>query len=167
MVRWTFQNITVFAEKAVQTRDMRFSTWSARRTFGEALDSQTLTTLLASPGCATLGVNALLDTVPVWFRDAKFVEQVTCRHTQKKNFITYLTISMISKSSLQMFLSYYINRMEQQTYNQSTVKCNIHHKIIQCFFSWGNILLHINFSLSQPLSEVSVVLIICCHNQYQ
>lgn len=134
MVRWTFHNITVFAEKAVQTRDMCFSTWSARCTFGEALDSQTLTTLLASPGCATLGVNALLDTVPVWFRYAKFVEQVTCRHTQKKNFITYLTISMISKSSLQMFLSYYINRMEQQTYNQSTVKCNIHHKIIVFFF---------------------------------
>lgn len=174
MVGRPFQNIRISTERVVRTRDMCFSTWRARCTFGEALDSQTLTTLLASPGCATLGVDALLDTVPVWFRDTKFVEQVTCRHTQKKNVITYstlkcpslcasllkltgpvaqrdrhlgylwpgwqkiytdtyLTISIVSKSSLQMFLSYYITGMEQQTHNQSTVKCNIHHNIVQCF----------------------------------
>lgn len=149
MVGWTFQNN--IAERVVRKLDMSFSTWSARCTFGETLDSQTLTTLLASPGCATLGVDALLDTIPVWFRDAKFMEQVTCRHTQKKDFITYLTISMISKSSLQMFLSYYINRMEQQTLSQ------LQHSSQDwgVFFFWGNILLHINFSLSQPRDYAS------------
>lgn len=56
-------------------------TWTTRRSFGEALDSQTLATLLTSPGSAALGVDALLDAVPVWFSDAKFVEQVACWDT--------------------------------------------------------------------------------------
>lgn len=116
-----------------------FCTWSARCTFGEALDSQTLTTLLASPSCATLGINALLDTVPVRFRDAKFVKQVTCRDIERKNVITLI----ISKYSLQMILSHHRNWMQQQTYNQLKNETG---NARLCFFSWGNMLLHINFS---------------------
>lgn len=62
--------------------------WTARRAFGETLDSQTLATLLASPGCATLWIDALLDAVPVWFADAKFVEQVTCGVRERSEVIT-------------------------------------------------------------------------------
>lgn len=82
----TFQNVTTWV---IRTCDACFSTWSARCTFGEALDSQTLTTLLASPGRATLGIDALLDTVPVWFRDAKFVEQVTCGEEKCNHIIHF------------------------------------------------------------------------------
>lgn len=62
-------------------------TWTARRSFGEALDRQTLTTLLTSPGSPALGVDALLDAVPVWFGDAKFVEQMACWDTITSNII--------------------------------------------------------------------------------
>lgn len=82
--------------------------------------------------------------------------------TNRRKMLTRLTISMISKPCLQMFLIDYINWM-------STVKCNIHHKIVVSFF-WGNILLHIIFSLrpaTLPLSEVSAFLITCCYNQCQ
>lgn len=47
-----------------------------------------------------------------------------------KNAITSL-ISMISKSSCQMILSYHRNHMKQQTFNQSTVKCNRQYKTVQ------------------------------------
>lgn len=49
---------------------------------------------------------------------------------ERKNAITSL-ISTISKSSRQMIPSYHRNRMEQQTCNQSTVKCNRQYKIEQ------------------------------------
>lgn len=49
---------------------------------------------------------------------------------ERKNAITSL-ISTISKSSRQMILSYHRKRVEQQTCNYSTVKCNRQYKIVQ------------------------------------
>ena len=48
----------------------------ARGPLGEALDCQALASLLAPPGRPALGVDALLDAVPVRLRDAELVEQM-------------------------------------------------------------------------------------------
>lgn len=48
---------------------------------GEALDGQALASLFSPPGRPTFGVDALFDSIPVGFRDSKFIEEVTCKNT--------------------------------------------------------------------------------------
>lgn len=54
-----------------------------RRSPREALDSQALASLFPPPGCPAFGVDALFDSVPVRFRDSKFIKEVTWKNTSQ------------------------------------------------------------------------------------
>ena len=53
-------------------------TWRALALGSERLDAEWQTSSLAAEGCPTLGIHVLLDPVPVLFRHAEALVEVTC-----------------------------------------------------------------------------------------